>query len=310
MAVVGRIERVPLREVWRHEAHDLTRWLEENVDVLNDVLGVSLVSAEREQSAGAFSVDLVAQDDDGRTAIIENQLEKSNHDHLGKLITYAAMMDAHVAIWIVAEPRAEHVRAVTWLNESSPTDFYLLKIEGVRIGDSEPAPLLTLIVGQSEETRSVGDTKRELAERHTIRKDFWTELLERARPLTKLHSGVSPSHDTWIATGAGKSGLSLNYVITQHGSGAELYIDRGRDSEDENMRIFNSLLERREEIEEMYGGTLDWQPLETKRACRIKQGLEGGYRDQDDWPEIQERMIDAMIRLERALRPHIDRLIV
>src|SRR5262245_38996400 len=114
MGAVGRIERVPLRDVWRHEAHDLTRWLEENVDVLNDVLGINLVSAEREQNAGAFSVDLVAQDDDGRTAIIENQLERSNHDHLGKLITYAAMMDAHVAVWIVAEPRPEHVRAVTW----------------------------------------------------------------------------------------------------------------------------------------------------------------------------------------------------
>jgi RecB family endonuclease NucS len=104
MSVIGKIERVPLREVWPHEARDLTTWLEENVDVLNDALGLGLVSAERERAAGAFSVDLVAQDTRGRTVVIENQLERSDHDHLGKLVTYTAMTDADVAVWIVSEP--------------------------------------------------------------------------------------------------------------------------------------------------------------------------------------------------------------
>lgn len=307
MSVVAKIERVPLREVWSHEALDLTRWLEENADVLTDVLGLTLVSVERERTAGAFSVDLVAEDDGGRTVVIENQLERSDHDHLGKLITYTAMMDAQVAIWVVAEPRPEHVRAVSWLNES-PSDFYLLKIEGIRIAGSPPAPLLTLIVGPSEETRVVGETKRELAERHIIRKDFWTALLEKARPRTRLHSGVSPGHDTWVGTGAGKSGLMFSYVMTQRGSGVELYIDRGRGLDDENTRIFETLLASRDQIERDFGGPLDWQPLEGKRACRIKRSLEGGYRDEERWPEIHEAMIDAMIRLERALRRHLDRL--
>jgi hypothetical protein len=307
VSVVAKIERVPLREVWTHEALDLTRWLEENVDVLTDVLGLTLVSVERERTAGAFSVDLVAEDDGGRTVVIENQLERSDHDHLGKLITYTAMMDAQVAIWIVAEPRPEHVRAVSWLNES-PSDFYLLKIEGIRIAGSPPAPLLTLIVGPSEEARVVGETKRELAERHHIRKDFWTALLERARPRTRLHSGVSPGHDTWVGTGAGKSGLIFSYVMTQHASGVELYIDRGRGLEDQNTQIFDTLLASREDIEHEFGGALDWQPLEGKRACRIKKPLDGGYRDEERWPEIHEAMIDAMIRLERSLRPHLDRL--
>lgn len=307
MSVVAKIERVPLREVWSHEALDLTRWLEENADVLTDVLGLTLVSVERERTAGAFSVDLVAEDDGGRTVVIENQLERSDHDHLGKLITYTAMMDAQVAIWIVADPRPEHVRAVSWLNES-PSDFYLLKIEGIKIADSPPAPLLTLIVGPSEETRVVGETKRELAERHFIRKDFWTALLEKARSRTRLHSGISPGHDTWVGAGAGKSGLIFSYVMTQHGSGVELYIDRGRGLDDENTRIFETLHASRDEIERDFGGPLDWQPLEGKRACRIKRSLEGGYRDEERWPEIHDAMIDAMIRLERALRPHLDRL--
>src|SRR4051794_2543054 len=94
---IGKIERVPLREIWRHEALDLTTWLEENIDVLDDALGLSLADVRREQSAGAFSVDLVAEDGSGGTVIIENQLERSDHDHLGKLITYTAFMDAQAA---------------------------------------------------------------------------------------------------------------------------------------------------------------------------------------------------------------------
>lgn len=311
MSTIGKIERVPLREVWPHEAYDLTTWLEENVDVVNDVLGLSLVSAERERTAGAFSVDLVAEDEAGRTVVIENQLERSNHDHLGKLITYTAMTDAHVAIWIVSEPRPEHVRAISWLNDSSPTDFYLLKIEGIRIGDSAPAPLLTLIVQPSEEGRKAGEVKKEIAEGAHIRRRFWTELLEKARERSRLHSAISPTDESWLGAGAGKSGLAFNYSVYQHGGQVELYIDRGRGADETNTAIFNSLLAHREEIEAAYGGTLDWQPLEEKRACRIRERFEiGGYRDEDRWPDLQATMIDAMTRLERALRPHIDRLAV
>lgn len=305
-ATIGKIERVPLREVWKHEAHNLTTWLEENVDVLNDVLGLSLVSAEREQAAGAFSVDLVAEDESGRTVIIENQLERSNHDHLGKLITYTAMTDAHAAIWVVSDPRPEHVRAVSWLNDSSPSDFYLLKIEGIRIANSPPAPLLTLIVGPSEEGRKAGEVKKEIAEGGQIRKRFWTELLEKANQRTKLHAGVSPTDRLWSGTGAGKSGLGFSYAVTQHDSGVELYIDRGRDSEEENRRIFDGLVEHKDEIEQAYQGSLEWQPLEGRRAFRIRERFEnGGYRDEERWPQIQSTMIDAMVRLEKALKPHI-----
>jgi Domain of unknown function (DUF4268) len=306
---IGKIERVPLREVWRHEAHNLTTWLEENIDVLNDVLDFALTNVEREQSAGSFSVDLIAEDDSGGTVIIENQLERSDHDHLGKLVTYAAFTDARAAVWIVSEPRQEHVRAISWLNESAPSDFYLLKIEGIKIGDSPPAPLLTLIVGPSAESREAGEAKKERAERYQIRRRFWTALLEAAKQKTRLHAGVSPGDYSWVGAGAGKAGLVYNYDVTQHGSMVELYIDRGRGAEDENARIFNALFAEKNEIEQAYGSPLEWEPLEEKRACRIAQRFAfGGYRDEAKWPEIQEAMIDAMIRLERALRPHITQL--
>ena len=111
---------------------------------------------DREQAAGTFSIDLVAEDEGGGTVIIENQLEKSNHDHLGKLITYLTAMSGKAAIWIVSDPRPEHVAAITWLNESASADFYMVKVEAVRIGDSPPAPLFTLIVGPSEDAKDVG----------------------------------------------------------------------------------------------------------------------------------------------------------
>lgn len=153
--MVQKITRIPLREAFKHEALDFTRWLQKNIDVLNDCLDITLSNAEREQAAGDFFVDIVCEDESGSKVIIENQLEKSNHDHLGKVITYLVALEAKTAIWIVSDPRPEHVSAFTWLNESSVASFYLLKLEAVKIGDSEPAPIFTLIVGPNETTKIV-----------------------------------------------------------------------------------------------------------------------------------------------------------
>ena len=128
VGAIEKLQRVPLREVWKHEAYDFTQWLQENLDILNDALDLELTSAEREQAAGSFSIDLVAENNDGQIVIIENQLEKSNHDHLGKLITYLTAREASGAIWIVSEPRQEHINAIAWLNESTNAFFYLLKV--------------------------------------------------------------------------------------------------------------------------------------------------------------------------------------
>jgi hypothetical protein len=307
--MIGKIQRVPLREVWKHEALDLTKWLQDNIDVLNDALDFSLSNAEREQTAGDFSVDLVAEDEDGGLVVIENQLEKSDHAHLGKLITYLAAIGAKKAIWIVAEPRPEHVAAVTWLNESSSAAYYVLKIEGIRINDSPPAPLLTLIVGPSDEGREVGKAKEELAERYDLRHRFWAELLERAKDRTKLHANISPGQHSWLGTSSGKRGLGFNYAVRRHEAKVELYIDRGQDSEAENKLIFNTLLKCKEAVEKEFGEPLDWQRLEGKRACRIMKPINiGGYRDHAKWEQVHDAMIDAMIRLEKALKPHISKL--
>ena len=271
-------------------------------------MDLSLSNVEREQSAGAFSIDLVAEDDSGGLVIIENQLEKSDHDHLGKVVTYLTSLEARAAVWIVAEPRPEHVRAISWLNESSSGSFYLVKVEAIRIGESPAAPLLTLITGPSAEAVEAGEKKKELVERQVARKKFWTGLLAAAKEKTRLHAGISPGYYNWVGTSAGlPAGLNLNYAVRQHDAQAELYIDRDKEDGEGNLEIFNKLHAHREQIENDFGGPLEWEALEGKRACRIRSTVAvGGWKDEATWPAAHERMIDAMIRLEKALRPHLD----
>ncbi len=283
--LIEKLQRVPLREVWRHEAYDFTQWLQENLDILNDTLDLELTSAEREQAAGSFSIDLVAENSDGQTLIIENQLE----------------------IWIVKEPRQEHINAMAWLNESSNADFYLVKVEAVRIGNSNPAPLLTLIVGPSIEAKVSGKAKQEKVERHFIRKRWWGQLV--SNPLAKSHNHITPSMATWIGVSSGTRGLNFNYLGNKNICGAELYIDRGEDSQDENKSIFDQLMLHQEMINNQVSFPVNWQRLDNRRASRIRIDFEGGYRStEEEWPQLQEKMIDAMNQLEAAVRPEIKKI--
>ena len=200
---IGSLRRVPLDKVWPHEAHDFTTWLEENIDVLADAIDLPLSVVEREQRAGDFRVDLVAKDESSKLVIIENQFRCSDHDHLGKLITYLTKIGAKTAIWIVEEPRPEHVGAISWLNESFSASFYLIKFEAVKIGDSLPAPLLTPIVGPIKESQGVDEKEEAPGERDSLRHRFWTQLLERAKERTPLHANTSPQRRNIRAT-AGK----------------------------------------------------------------------------------------------------------
>ncbi len=309
MTAIGNLQRVALRAVWGKEPNDFTPWLEENIEVLNDTINLSITIVEREhRPTERLSVDLLGEIETG-LVVIENQLEASNHDHLGKLITYLTAIDAKVGVWIVADPKPEHVGAINWLNQTNLADFYLVKLEAVQIEGSLPAPLLTLIVGSSEESKEAGDKKKEEYERHTLRRQFWAGLLDRARVRTPLHANISAKQYASIYA-AVKSGVSLQYTIRQHDSGVGLYIDRRNKSE--NVEIFRALKEKKGEIEGAFGEPLEWEQRDDKRVCRIvkSQVSQGGYRNEaEDWEEIQDAMIDAMIRLNDALEPHIEMIV-
>lgn len=310
MNPIARLTRVPLREVWRHEALNFTRWLAENLDLLSDPTGLRLSLVEAEAAAGDFAVDILAEDADGNLVVIENQLERTDHDHLGKLITYMSNHDAKTAIWITSQPRPEHEKAVHWLNETLPDDtsFYLLQVEAVRIDNSPPAPLFTVIAGPSAESRQIGEQRKELARRHILRMEFWDGLLKKARQISTLFANISPGKDHWISTGAGKSGFTWAYVVLKDHARVELYIDTA-DSE-KNKHYFDTLLQHKEQIEASFGAPLEWQRLDEKRAARIAYLIHGhgGLPNQENWDALQDAMIDAMVRLENALKPHLARL--
>ena len=303
---IGKIQRAKIRDVWPNEAHDFTPWLQENIEVLAETIDLNLTAVEREQSAGSFNVDLIAESESG-LVVIENQLERSNHDHLGKVLTYLAQLGATTAIWIVSDPRPEHVTAISWLNDSSPAAFYLVKLEAVRIENSPPAALFTLITGPSEESIGASETKRDMADRYKIRKRFWEQVLAHSKTKTNLHSGISAVNGNWIGSGAGlPSGMGLNYVVRTHDANVELYIDGGRDAEEDNLRRFNELYSKRESIESKFSGNINWEPLEDRRACRVASAIDlGGWKDEEAWVDISEALVDRMIDFHAAIKPYL-----
>lgn len=306
---ISRLDPVPLRNLWANEAYDFTSWLADNLDVLGEALGMELSWLQQEVRAGVFSADILAEDGRGEAVVIENQLERTDHDHLGKLITYLSNLDAKAAIWVTSEARPEHEKAIHWLNEMLPADtaFYLVKLEAYKIEDSLPAPLFTVVAGPSAEARQIGSQKKELAERHVKRQAFWKALLEKANQRTSLHSRRSPITGTALDAGAGKSGVVFQYRVRMHDAGVGLRIRL--DSPEDSRWVFDELQARKEAIEHAFGHPLEWRPIEDATSCRIVYVLgTGGWKDEELWPQIHEEMVDAMVDLERALAPEIKRL--
>ena len=311
---IGKIKKVSLREIWPKEDKDFTKWLEDNIDYLNDILDFEINIESSEESVGPFRVDLYGEDNYGRKIIVENQLEKTDHSHLGQIITYLTNLEINTAIWITKKSTKEHERAIEWLNEVTPNDisFYLIKVEAIRIGnESTAAPLFTIIKEPDPITKKIGEEKKDTAERDTLRKDFWTTLLEKAKDKTNLHSNIAPSKYHWIGTGAGKAGMGYNYLITNKRGACEIYFDKGRDFVEPNINKirFDKLFQHKEEIEKKLEFKLNWERLNEKRASRISINFDDvGLKNREKWDGLQDKMIDHMIHLEKVFRVYINKL--
>ena len=161
----------------------------------------------------------------------------------------------------------------------------------------------------TEEAREAGQKSKEMAQRHIKRMQFWERLLNKIKEKKiKLHSNISPSKYSWIGTGAGKSGLGFNYTVTYDSAGIELYIDRGKDSKEINKEIFDQLYKNKEKIEKLFGGKLNWERLDNRRACRISKRYNIGLRNEEEWDGLQDKMISDMQKLEVALKDFIKKL--
>lgn len=301
---VGTLQRLSPREVFAHEAHDFTAWLEENIGVLGDVLGIDLTSVEREKSAGDFSADLLAENEHGSRVTIENQLEQTDHRHLGQVLTYLAVLDAEIAIWITADARPEHVSAVSWLNENAGgADFYLVKVEGVQVDGSRPAPLFTRIVGPSPETRSAEQTKQELDERDRVRYRFFDQLLGHVNVRTNRFDSISPKGRRGISASGGR-GFGFGFSVSQRESRAYLYMHFG-ETQAVNDAAFEVFENHREEIESHVDYDLEWIQDENRRRL-IRHVVGTGYEDEGRWDQAHEQLARSMAQLEAAVGPYLE----
>ncbi len=202
-----------------------------------------------------------------------------------------------------------HVRRII-VPERAYEDVSMLMEEYGITNELVSSETLVIADGPSQEGKQVGKAEKEMAERYIIREKFWTQLLDLIKQKTKLHANISPTQHNWLGTSAGKSSIGYNYSIRKNEAQVEVYIDRGKEKGEENKDIFDKLFKHKEVIEKTFGASLNWERLEGKRACRINKNIDiGGYWDSEEkWPSVHEAMVDAMIRLEKAVKPLITKL--
>ena len=208
--VLSKLTKLDLREVWKHEALDFTNWVAENLGALSDAVGVDIKLIQTEASVGKFNVDILAEEDlTGRKIIIENQLEATDHDHLGKIITYASGHNAEIIIWIVKDTRDEHQKAIEWLNDHTDEDisFFLIRIELWKIDDSKPAPKFEIVVSPNEWAKAIKSTpvNKDLTDTKLQQLDFWDKF----KNFFKKSSNTLITVSVGVAIGAGVTYLLI-----------------------------------------------------------------------------------------------------
>lgn len=270
---LGRLTPVPVREIWPHEAHDFTQWLLKNADVLSDALGMDLELTAAEHPVGGFSLDLIGRDiATGETVIIENQLETTDHSHLGQLLTYAGGTDPVNVVWCAPRFRDEHRAALDWLNDRTDesTRFFGIEVGAVRIGDSQPAPLFKLIAEPNDWAKQVHAEAAAVAmgPKQKAYLAFWTSLIERIRvEHPSWTSSTKGAAQSWITLPFGTSTVWFGMAFTQQGLCVELYF--GSPDAEVNKAEFAKYEARKLQIESDFGGALSFQLLPEKKASRI-----------------------------------------
>lgn len=289
---LGELKKVDLRDVWKHEEYDFSKWLaeEKNIELLSSEIGIEFDNVQTEAASGRYSVDILAEEEGtGRKIIIENQLEITNHDHLGKIITYASGYDAEIIIWIVRDFREEHKQAIDWLNENtdSKINLFLIRVELWRIDDSPVAPKFNLISQPNDWAKALKENKKEgvLSDLKMMQLDFWDKFKnysEDHKTKLKLRK-AQPQHWYDLSYGSSNSHLSLTINTQINQLGCEIYIPNSKE-------MFEYLKLKKEEIEIEIGSKLEWMDLPDKKASRIKIVSEGNIEKVENWNNYFEWM--------------------
>ena len=272
---LGRLELVDLRQVWASESSDFTPWLArpDNLKLLGDTLGMELEYEAHEERVGPFRADIVCVDTaDDSKVLIENQLERTDHSHLGQLLTYAAGLQAVTIVWIAERFTDEHRAALDWLNEvtGDKMSFFGLEIQVWRIGDSPKAPKFNIVSKPNDWVKggggAGGDRAGGISEMKLLQQEYWSKLHEylAANKIDLKPQAARPRQ--WLNVPLGKSNAHLAATINtfKERVGVELYLTRRLAKQ-----RFHALVQEREAIEREFGAPLDWQELPDSEASRI-----------------------------------------
>lgn len=315
-AALGRLEKVDLRQVWLSEASQFTPWLaqEENLEILGNTIGLELELEAQEKNVGPFRADLLCRDTaTGQWVLIENQLERTDHTHLGQLLTYAAGLEAVTVVWVAAEFTEEHRATLDWLNEITDDrfQFFGLEIELWRIGESPPAPKFNIVSKPNDWSRSVTQSARRLSgealtatqlQQRRYWEAFGEFLIKRKSPIRAQKA----QPQNWTTYGVGRTDFHLSAVITAREKCiyADLYID-GPDAK----AYFHLLEQQKAVIESELGEPLDWLELPERKASRIILFRRtADPEDESDWPAQHAWLAQALERLDRVFRPRVKAL--
>lgn len=303
---LGRILTLDIRSIWRSESGDFTPWLAdaENLNLLGDALHLGELTLQAtEHGVGDFSADIIAVDEGGVEVLIENQLEQTDHRHLGQVLTYLAGLnkDEATIVWMATRFREEHRAAIDWLNRqtSEGFDFFGVEIEAIRIGDSDPAPRFNVVVMPNGWAKQASQTARRatsetLSETGAFYQEYWLGLRDAMADSGETSRFPKAWARHWLPFKIGRSGFQISVVVYRDERliRVELYMhQKGMPPK----QAFKALKANREEIEGDYGGPLDWQELPDRRASRIAAYMkDADVTDRADWPK-QYRWIVAQL---------------
>jgi len=307
MNKLGRLTKVDLRTEWRHEARELTPWLaqKENLAILCEELEIEVDKIRVEEFGGRFKVDIIAEETKtGRVVIIENQLEVTDHTHLGQLLTYAAGHDASIIVWVVPDYREEHQQAIEWFNRHMPESisFFLVKLELWTINGSERAPRFDVVARPNYWAKTLKQAGKGDVESETklTQQQFWEAFKEFATTRgTKISVGqkAHPRHWYDIPIGTSRAHLSLMMNTTKERLGCEIYIPTDQE-------LFARLFAQKERIQEQLNGmSLEWRELPHRTASRIITLTPGDPLDQSRWPTYFTWLLQTAERFQEVFKP-------
>lgn len=300
--MLGKIKKVQLRKIWKNEAYDFTPWLAENLEQISETIGLELEFEAKEVSVGPFSADILAKDTGtDKFVVIENQLEKTNHDHLGKCITYASVLDASAVIWIASKFTDEHKKALDWLNDhtSDEIGFYGIKVELWQIDNSQPAVRFNVVSEPNTAVRQATKRKEqgELTDTRKIQFEFWTKFKEELANSGKIRSLQTPRPQYWYDIALGKSGINLSNTFNtdRNEIGVRVYI--GNKKVEEWLPYFES---KKEIIESKIGSELVWNPNPDNRDKVITLTKYFDLEDKENWKVAIDWLSENTIKFKET----------